>query len=143
MNPRLLALVSLVVLACLARADTPAGLTADERAKIDRDIKELGDRIQVLRRIGERNSEWHVERLYPDAEIFRKAVIWALRYEPKLEPADVALIQKALKRCRERVEAIEADKVTWWPGRKGKVIRGYRSYVDDSVQPYGVVAPKK
>jgi hypothetical protein len=143
MTSRLIALLSLVALPCLARADTPAGLTADERAKIDRQVKELGDRIQVLRRIGERNFEWHVERLYPDAEIFRKAVIWALRYEPKLEPADVALIQKALKRCRERVEAIEADKVTWWPDRKGKVVRGYKSSVDDSVQPFGVVVPKK
>ena len=28
----------------------------------------------------------------PDAEVFRKAVIWALRYEPKLEPTDVDLI---------------------------------------------------
>jgi hypothetical protein len=143
MTCRLIVCLAVALLSHLARADTPTGLSKDERAKIDREVKELGERIQDLRRSAEQGYFWHVEWLYPDAEVFRKAVIWALRYEPKLEAADVVLIQKALKRCRERVEAIEADKVTWWPDRKGKVIRGYKSYVDDSVQPYGVVVPKK
>jgi hypothetical protein len=143
MSRRLIAFLVLALVTGFGRADTPAGLSKDERAKIDREVTELGKRIEAIRQTAERNPSYQAGRLYPDAEVFRKAVIWALRYEPKLEPADVALIQKALKRCRERVEAIEVDKVTWWPDRKGKVIRGYVSYVDDSVQPFGVVVPKK
>src|SRR5690348_13045466 len=95
--------VALLTLAPVARADGPTGLTPDERARIDREVKELGERIDALRRTTERNPSFEAGRRYPDAEVFRKAVIWTLRYEPKLEPADVALIRKALKRCRERV----------------------------------------
>src|SRR5262249_4078836 len=36
----------------------------------------------------------------------------------------------------------EAEKVTWWPDRKGKLVRGYVSGVDGSVQPFGVVVPR-
>ena len=80
----------------LARGDTPAGLTPDERDRIDREVKELGDRIEALRRPAKPPAR-DVTGFLPDAEVFRKAVIWALRYEPKLEPADVALIHKALE----------------------------------------------
>jgi Prolyl oligopeptidase family len=126
-----------------AFADTPAGLTADQRKQIDQDVKELGERIQALRRSADSKTRFHVHRLYPDAEVFRKAVVWALRYEPKLEPADVKLIEKALKRCRERVDALEAGTSPWSPDRIGKTVRGFISDVDGSVQPYGVIAPKQ
>jgi hypothetical protein len=145
MTPILRAAVAAALLYYSATAcgDGPAGLTADERARIDHDVKELGDRIQALRRGSESEDAFHVHRLYPDADVFRKAVIWTLRYEQKLEPADAALVHKALKRCRERVEAIEANKVTWWPDRKGKIVRGFVSEIDGSVQPYGVVVPRR
>ena len=70
--------------------------------------------------------------------MFRKGVEWALKYETKLEPADVALIKKALVRCAERTDAVAAGKPAW-PDRKGKVVRGYVSAVDGSVQPFGLV----
>src|SRR6476660_7811069 len=94
----------------------------DDRAAIDRDLKELETKLSARKG----------DALFADADIFRKGVEWALRYEPKLEPADIALIQKALRRGLERTAA---DKPTW-PTRKGKLVRGYRSTVDDSTQPY-------
>src|SRR4051794_13994621 len=130
------AALAIAVLAWPARGDTPAGLTPDQRDRIDRDVKELGARIDALRRPAKPPAR-DVTGFLPDAEVFRKAVVWALRYEPRLEPADVALIQKALKRCRERVEALETGKTPWWP-RPGKGVRGFISDVDGSVQPYGV-----
>ncbi len=76
--------------------------------------------------------------LRPDAEVFAKGAAWALRYETKLETADVALIRKALDRGRARAASIEKHP---WTARKGRVVRGYRSAVDGSVQPFGLVIP--
>lgn len=79
--------------------------------------------------------------LRADAAVFAKGVIWATRYDTALSPSDVALIEKAAKRGAERAEAVLAKEAPWTT-RKGKVIRGFFSSIDHSVQPYGVVVPK-
>ena len=76
--------------------------------------------------------------LRPDAEVFAKGAAWALRYEPKLEPADLALVRKALERGRARAASVERHP---WSLKKGRVVRGYRSAVDGSVQPFGLIVP--
>ncbi|WP_439629387.1 prolyl oligopeptidase family serine peptidase [Gemmata sp.] len=128
---------ALVLLAGLgavpAPAEPPAGLSAGDAGLIARDLKKLDERLRSLRKPG--NAD-----LYADADVFRKGVEWALKYETKLEPADVALVKKALARCAERADAVAAGKPAW-PGRKGKVVRGYVSAVDGSVQPFGLVVP--
>lgn len=140
--------ISLAVVALLASvlatggpaspAEPPAGLSADDAKQIERDLKELGDRLAVLR--GKEPRTPAHEDLFADAEVFCKGVRWAIRYETKLEPAEVALIQKALKRCTERTDALASGKQTW-PARKGKFVRAFLSEVDGSVQPYGVIVP--
>ncbi len=128
---------ALVLLAGLgavpAPAEPSAGLSADDAKQIARDLKELDERLRALRK--PENADLHA-----DAEAFRKGVEWALKYETKLEPADVALIKKALVRCAERTDALAAGKPAW-PDRKGKVVRGYASAVDGSVHPFGLVVP--
>src|SRR5579864_6958606 len=64
--------------------------------------------------------------LQPDARIFLKGIQWALRYEKKLEPKDAALIQNALARAQQRVEALAAGK-PGWTTRKGRLVRGFVS----------------
>src|SRR5439155_21089260 len=59
------------------------------------------------------------------------------------DAAAVELLQKALERCRERVGALEAGKAPPWAEREGRVVRGFVSAVDGSVQPYGVIVPAK
>ena len=76
--------------------------------------------------------------LRPDAEVFAKGAAWALRYEPKLEAADAALVRKALERGRARAASVENHP---WNLKKGRVVRGYRSAVDGSVQPFGLIIP--
>ncbi|WP_395715986.1 right-handed parallel beta-helix repeat-containing protein [Prosthecobacter sp.] len=76
--------------------------------------------------------------LRADMEIFAKGIIWALRYDLALLPADQALIEKARGRFSERGAASAAS----WTSKKGKVARGFISSVDGSVQPYGVIIPK-
>ena len=93
-----------------------------------------------LKNLEERFSKLHDAELAPDGAIFAKGIAWALRYETKLQPADVALIKKALERGNARAEALAAGKHPW-SEKKGKLFRGYRSAVDGSVQPFGLIVP--
>lgn len=136
---RFFAVAALVLLAVAvgtpADPPPPAGLSADDAKQIERDLKALDERLHTLRKVNPEAAD-----LFADVAIFRKGVEWALRYETKLEPADVALIKKALARCKERASALGEEKQAW-PKRKGKVVRGYVSAVDGSVQPYGLIIP--
>jgi poly(3-hydroxybutyrate) depolymerase len=136
-----LAVLALVLFACTSAIPAPAepaGLSADDAKQIDRELKELGERLRQLRE--EKTLTPEKQDLFADTEVFRKAVLWAMKYETKLEPADVAGIKKALARCAERASALAAGKPAWTT-RKGKVVRGYVSIVDGSVQPFGLIVP--
>jgi len=126
-------LVAVLIGVSTSFAEPPAGLSDDDTKQIERDLKNLSDRIATQRAA-------QSDDILADGEVFRKGVQWAMRYEAKLESADVALIQKALKRCSERLDAIESKKPAW-PDRKGKLVRGFVSAVDGSVQPYGLIVP--
>jgi pimeloyl-ACP methyl ester carboxylesterase len=103
----------------------------------ERELKGLKEQIDRLR---------STAKLKPDAladvEVFVRGLAWALRYETQFEPADQALLKKALARGKDRLAALEANKQPW-ADRKGRVARGYVSAVDGSVQPYGVIIPAK
>ncbi len=79
--------------------------------------------------------------LLADAEVFHKGIAWALRYDAKFAPGDLAMLNKALARGSERAEALATNKAPW-AAKKGKVLRGFVSGVDGSKQPYGVIVPK-
>lgn len=76
-----------------------------------------------------------------DAELFARAAEWALRYEPTLSPADTALIERALRRGTDRARDLRSGRKPWVQ-RQGRLVRGYVSAVDGSVQPYGLIVPK-
>lgn len=76
--------------------------------------------------------------LRADAEVFAKGAAWALRYEATLEGNDLALVRKAIERGGQRLQSLKAAP---WGIKKGKVVRGYVSSVDGSVQPFGLVIP--
>ena len=79
--------------------------------------------------------------LLADVELFRKGVVWGLRYDTPLTPNDELLVKKALATGLRRAEALAANK-TAWTTKKGRVLRGFVSAVDDSTQPYGVIIPE-
>jgi poly(3-hydroxybutyrate) depolymerase len=134
-------LIVTLVIACArvpsAQAEPPAGISADDAKQLDRDLAKLGERLVTLKRepITPERAD-----LVADVEVFHKGVVWALKYETKLTPADVALIKKAIARGTERADALAAGKPTW-SNRKGKVVRGYASAVDGSAQPFGLIVP--
>ena len=102
-------------------------------------LRELTGRLETLRGEEGKASGARRDRL-ADAEVFAKGITWALRYDATFAPADLKRLNTAIERCRSRVAAIEAGKAPW-TARKGKVVRGFVSAVDGSVQPYAVVVP--
>jgi predicted esterase len=80
-----------------------------------------------------------------DVAIFTKAVDFALRHREFYTPKDAdkafALLAEASRRLDE-LEKLPADAVPNWSKATGLVIRGYKSRIDDSPQPYGLVIPE-
>jgi poly(3-hydroxybutyrate) depolymerase len=105
--------------------------SAEPRDQLDQGRNELEMRL----------AKWQSKpNLYADAAVFTKGLSWALRYDETFSSADIALLKQALERGRERVASLEAGR-TPWASRKGKLVRGYVSAVDGSVQPFGLIVP--
>ena len=81
-------------------------------------------------------------RKHPDVAIFRKAVRFALLNGEFYDKKHFALADKLLDEADLRAAAlIEGE--TPWTSAKPLVVRGFRSKIDDSVQPYGLEVPEK
>lgn len=90
------------------------------------------------------SSASHEERsAKADVEIFQKALDLAIRhnefFDAKRDPARIEALRKV---GLERAAAMSAGKAPWSEAR-GTIVRGFRSMLDDSVQPYGLVIPEK
>ncbi len=79
--------------------------------------------------------------LLPDLEIYHKAVDWALRYNEVHKIHELKNADELIAEGLQRAEAFKSGQ-TPWTKQKGLVVRGYRSKIDGSVQPYGMVIPE-
>lgn len=116
----------------------PAGIEipADKRAALTADAALLRQEIDTLARTAPSAAHaW-----LPDVEVLHKAVDWALRYDEFFSAPQMAFAHKLLQEGHARAQALAAGK-TPWREATGQVIRGYRSRLDGSVQPYGLVIP--
>jgi dienelactone hydrolase len=106
--------------------------TAAEREQITSKLAQLTHAIDELR-------AKHVdESRLADIEIYQKAAIWVLRFEEEFyAPAYVTNLIQALDHGLVRV----ADANFSWETSKGRMVRGYRSKIDGSVEPYGLTIP--
>jgi poly(3-hydroxybutyrate) depolymerase len=115
----------------LPQAGTP--LPAEARTRLAAQLKQLEERISAS---GD-------QALIADAGVFAKAVDLAMRFDEfydKSPAKDVALVEWALKEGASRLDQLKAAP---WATQHGQVARGYRSQVDGSFQPYGLVIPEK
>jgi pimeloyl-ACP methyl ester carboxylesterase len=78
--------------------------------------------------------------LLPDVQIFYKAVHDALYYDELYDLKEVAVAKRLLKLGSERAAALKEGKAPW-TSATGLVVRGYKSKIDNSIQPYGLVVP--
>jgi pimeloyl-ACP methyl ester carboxylesterase len=79
--------------------------------------------------------------LLADVAVYGKAANWILRHPDEFFSADyVANTLAALQRGLSRAEQLLSGNPAW-PEQKGRLARGYRSRVDGSYQPYGLIIP--
>jgi pimeloyl-ACP methyl ester carboxylesterase len=136
---------ALLVLFSSMQADPPTerdsapGQQCEERQRLERGLQELNDRLKKLQ---PQKEEALKSDAFADAAVFTKGLAWALRYDTVFEPADLALLKKGLERGTERAASLEAGKQPW-KDKRGKVVRGFVSSIDGSVQPCGVIVPAK
>ena len=79
--------------------------------------------------------------LLPDVQIFHNAVRYALAHDEFYDAKEFAAAKKQLQLGQERARQLRDGKPEWTTAT-GLVVRGYKSRIDDSIQPYGLVVPK-
>jgi dienelactone hydrolase len=115
-----------------AKEPGPMRPTEAEREPIASKTAALG---KALASLGARDAD-----LAADVEIARKAAEWTLRYGEYFDPRDVARTLKVLDAGLARAKSLAEGRAPWAEATGG-VVRGYRSRVDGSVQPYAVIVP--
>jgi len=106
-----------------------------DRTELELALRPLQSRMMTLQKEGRVPAdEW------ADAQIFLKAAVWAIDLEPELDAQKTAMVQQAIRRASQRIEALESGSRPW-STRRGRLIRGFVSSVDGSTQPFGLVVP--
>lgn len=87
---------------------------------------------------------WEIEHKdhVADVATLVKAVDFALRHNEFYTEKQIPLAAEMLDLADRRYEALAEDDTRPWLEEKGLVIRGYRSTIDDSYQPYGLEIPE-
>lgn len=93
-----------------------------------------------LNRLTQSFSGLKKNRENANAEIFLKAVRYALELDEFTKPGDVSMARDLLAEAGRRIEFLLAGQAPWREA-KGFVVRGYYSAIDGSPQPYGLEIP--
>lgn len=76
----------------------------------------------------------------PDVEVCVKTLDWALNFDGEIESRMLKTAREVLKIGFERAQQLRGGTAPWL-AQSGKVLRGFRSRLDDSVQPYVINVP--
>ncbi len=109
-----------------------------DRTALAAGLADLRKQIDAAAKAQAKNPR--LQEFLPDLEIYHKAVDWALRYNEVFKKDDIKSAHELIAEGRERAAAF-AKGETPWTRQSGLVVRGYRSKIDGSVQPYGMVIP--
>ncbi len=78
--------------------------------------------------------------LLPDVQVCVKALDWGLNFDGAMEAKMLGTAREVLNVGLERAQQLQQGRAPWL-AQTGKVIRGFRSRLDDSVQPYVINVP--
>jgi dienelactone hydrolase len=120
-----------------ARPIPPPGIAVSEgdRVELQTGLDALAREIHALRAAPTKRAD-----LLPDVEILHKAVRYALEGGEFFKTNEVRSAKDLLKLGMERAAQLKSGTAPWLTST-GLVVRGYRSRVDGSVQPCGLVVP--
>lgn len=110
----------------------PAGIAvpASERTALEAELARLNTALQPIAK----------HPLVADVLIFREAVRVALQYNEFFKADEFAKARSLLQTGLSRAESLAKGDAPWTRDN-GLVVRGYKSSIDDSIQPYGLVIP--
>lgn len=109
---------------------------ADVRAGLESGLAELKQAIDELNVKPDATTVQYL----PDVEIYYKAVHDALKYQEFFAPNEFATAKEWIIHGLNRAAGLKIANLRWL-NAKGLVVRGYRSKIDGSVQPFGLVMP--
>jgi predicted esterase len=102
-------------------------------------ITERADKLgELLRSLRRRDVP---DPLRTDIEVYQKAAQWVVRHDEFYQKDYAAWALEALDRGQLRVALLARGDAPWLKEAGHAVVRGYRSSVDGSVQPYAVTFP--
>jgi hypothetical protein len=96
---------------------------------------------EVIRQLDKSDQLTQLDAVLPDILIFEKAVQYAMDLGEFYRAAEVGRAIDLLEVAQERLNELRLGR-TDWAAARGLVVRGYRSQIDNSVQPYGLVIPE-
>lgn len=116
-------------------ARQPYKPTPEELQQMQAKADELSGLIQAAK------AKHPEAALLADVEVYEKAARWILEFPEEFFSQDyVKQTLTVLETGSERARQLAAGAAPW-TAEKGRTMRGYRSAVDGSVQPYGLVIP--
>ena len=144
-----LALVLGVISVC--EADGPADNVPDNVRRVPKLGVEVpdADRTELVARLDRLNASINklrqtnlalAKELLPDVLIYHRAVDQALRFSEFFDPKEIVVAKTLLKTGQERADLLLAGEAPWTK-QTGRVVRGYISKIDRTVQPFGLVIP--
>ncbi len=111
--------------------------SAEEKQQIEAEI----DRLSAM--IGELRHRRVQDTLLADVETFQEAAKWILTFPEEFSRKEsVASTLNILQQGMERAAQLKEGKSPWTT-QKGRLVRGYRSAVDGSVQPFRLTIPEE
>jgi len=149
----IIAAVSLVVPG-LSRADGPAdnipesvrrippagiAVPADVRTRLQAGIAEIDTWLKAAASALKEQPDRLA--LIPDVEVYRKAVHDALTHAEFQHEREFGWALALLEEASKRAAALDNGEF-YWLRQHGAVVRGFRSKLDGSVQPYGITVPQ-
>lgn len=117
----------------------PPGILVPEatRGRLQPKLDRLRSELIAIRN-GEISDQYL--RWLPDVQIYEKAVRYALEHNEFFRTNEFAIADNLLDQGLRRAELFRKRQVLW-PETPGLVVRAYRSVIDGSVQPYGLIIP--
>jgi dienelactone hydrolase len=103
---------------------------ANDRTDLEAGLKRLSASLEKL--------QGH--DLLPDVQIFYDAVRYALTYNEFFRPEEIGRGKELLRQGQERADQLLRGQSPWTTAT-GLIVRGYRSKIDKSVQPYSLIIP--
>ncbi|MCH8830963.1 MAG: prolyl oligopeptidase family serine peptidase [Planctomycetes bacterium] len=112
--------------------EVPEKLRLDLKQRLSR-LKKSLDQLKM-------RKDRRTQELIPDVEIYYRAARTNLDHREFFRKAEISKAVALLKIGQERARQLLAGKSPWTT-KTGLVVRGYRSKIDGTVQPYGLVIP--